>query len=424
MRLSLSNQDSVGIIAGGGQVPAEIANAIVSRGECVYVLAINENISRDLLAYPCNFISLGQISRMLRLLRQNRCKRIIIAGYLKRPDLSKVRVDLGFFFHFCSILSFLRGGDDYVLSRVVRFFERKGFVVVGIPALAPELIIKEGLLTGQDLAGNEIEDVCFGYELLQKLGQFDIGQAIVVRNRKIIAIEGVDGTDAMLCRLARSIEEGSVNTGILVKATKPGQELRIDLPTIGTATVAACNKSGIKTIALEAQNTIIAEREKTISLANTVGVSILGFPAIQDRLNEIDNTIIQAKELTCLTSCVANAQHLADACKVLMAMRIISTHTLKPSMIIARHHILSINLEEPLELFIVRARTQLQWGDAIKKKKLKLLAISSHAEITTTLLHVLAANNFAGIVINYGTYVSTEFLKIANHLRLFILVHA
>ncbi|HFB2048773.1 MAG: UDP-2,3-diacylglucosamine diphosphatase LpxI [Hyphomicrobiaceae bacterium] len=422
MSISSPNLNSLGIIAGGGHVPAEIASAVTQRGGSVYIISINEKPSRDLFAYPNSVISIGQIGRMLRLLRQNKCRSVVIAGHITRPNILKLRMDLGFFRYFRTIVSLFRGGDDCILRKIVSFFERQGFIVVGIPAVAPELVVKRGLLVGKDLASNDMQDVACGYELIQKLGSFDIGQAVVVRNKRLLAIEGVDGTDAMLGRIIMSSNTFLAASGALVKATKPGQELRIDLPTIGVTTVKACKKSGLRTIALEAEHTVIAEREQTINLANSFGISILGVQLAQNTLNSRDNIKIEASKLACLTLKTADSRHLLDACNGLMAGRIISAYATSPSIVVVRQHILAVNVGETLENFIYRATRLRQWGNTGELKRQGLLVLSSYADVTQRLPKILSDNNFAGIAIDCRRPLPTEFLKEANRLELFVLV--
>ncbi len=424
MTASPSNTKPIGILAGGGQVPVEIADAISRRGDKVYLLAIDANASSLISAYPHDRISIGQIGQMLGLFRHHRCRCLVIAGHLSRPDLSRLRLDLGFFIHLRTILSLLRGGDDGVLRRVIGFFERQDFVVVGIADVAPELLASEGRLTGDEVAGSSMRDVSRGYELIRQLGSFDIGQAVVVRDGKVIAIEGVDGTDAMLGRLAEAGGESeAVADGTLIKATKPGQELRIDLPTIGIATVAACKKAGIATIAVEAGRSVIAEREATIELANQNSVSILGFPVIEDIADLPKKAAANHKSFACLTRHAATHKQLLDAVKGRMAVATVSVHTTQAAVIVARQHILAVNAGEPLEAFIVRATKLRQWGDRRKRKSQGVLVLSSLAEMgDQKSLEALVEARFAGIAINKPESIPPEFLIHADRLGLFVLV--
>jgi len=431
---------AVGILAGGGEVPVEIADALRRHGKSVYIVAIDAKASPRIGAHAHERISIGQVGRMLALFRHNRCSRLVIAGHLSRPDIFRLRIDFGFFLHLPTILSLLHGGDDYVLRLVIAFFERQGFVVAGIPDLAPELIADEGVLTCTDATECDTREAAYGYELIRKLGPFDIGQAVVVRDGRIIAIEGVDGTDAMLARLAEDHKDETTAAGTLIKATKPGQELRVDLPTIGTATVAACKKAGLKTIAVEAGRSVIAERDETVDRANRAGIGILGFLAAEDAEDELQTATMapHGATLVCLTRHRATQKHLADAFKGLMAVRTIAAYATCPGVVVARQHILAVNVSEPLNAFVVRAIALRQWGNTRKRKRQGLLVVASLSEVQQIhsqaqmpsrslagfpdLAQGLAEASFAGLAVEDGASVPPEFLAQADRLGLLVLV--
>ena len=169
---------------------------------------------------------------------------------MRRPDLSKVRPDLGLLLNVPAILGIIAaGGDDGVLTRVVWFFERQGFTVVSPAAVAPELLVGEGPLGAVRASASDTADVARGFEVVRALGAYDVGQAVVVADGRIEAVEDAGGTDAMLARVAAlrraSGRLGAKPSGVLVKRPKPRQELRVDLPAIGPDTAKRAIEAGL-----------------------------------------------------------------------------------------------------------------------------------------------------------------------------------
>ena len=167
---------------------------------------------------------------------------MMIAGTVSRPDLKRLKPDFGVVRYLPDILSMLKGGDDAVLTRLVRFFEKQGLTVKGVGDVAPELLAEAGIAhgvaeyasVGTDHANDA--DVTLGFAVLDAVADLDIGQAIAVENGAILAIEGAEGTDRMLARIA-TLPGRDVAGGVVVKGPKRGQDLRVDMPTVGAETV-------------------------------------------------------------------------------------------------------------------------------------------------------------------------------------------
>ena len=191
----------IGILAGGGRLPLTIAESVVARGESVHIVAIEGEADPEIARFPHTWVNWGQIGRMVATLRA-KADRLVIAGGVKRPDLRRIRPDVGFFMSLPQILSLLAGGDDSVLTRVVRFFEAKGLSVCGVHDVAPDLLAGAGRLGGVALRREDEADAGLGFAVRQALGVIDAGQAVVVARGKVLAIEGAEGTDAMLQRVA------------------------------------------------------------------------------------------------------------------------------------------------------------------------------------------------------------------------------
>jgi DUF1009 family protein len=188
---------------------------------------------------------------------------------MQRPNLVGLRIDWGFVRNLPTVFALTRGGDDSVLRRVVRFFESHGFKVIGPSDVAPDLLAPVGLMSVR--APSPANDAALrrAAALIADLGRFDIGQGVVADADGIIAVEGVRGTDAMLRDLGPGgIADGRGRGGVLVKLAKPGQEMRIDLPTIGPETVRGAAAAGLAGIAVGAGAAIVLERRDVAEAAD------------------------------------------------------------------------------------------------------------------------------------------------------------
>jgi hypothetical protein len=274
----------VGLIAAGGAMPFAVADSLVARGITPVLLALKGACDAARVErYRHHWISIGQVGRATRLLRDEGCRDVIFIGSLVRPSLSEVRPDLGALRAIPRIWASFRGGDDHLLSGIGRIFEAQGFRMVGIKDVAPDLLMPEGAVTGNGPDEGASCDIDKGREVLRALGPFDIGQAAVVIDGHVVAIEDIEGTDALLARIARLRSEGRIRSprgrGVLVKAPKAGQDLRYDLPTIGSRTVEGAAGADLAGIAVAAGNTIVADPQGMIAAADKAGLFITGIAA-------------------------------------------------------------------------------------------------------------------------------------------------
>lgn len=274
----------VGLIAAGGVMPFAVADAMVARGLTPVLFALKGVCDPTPLSrFRHHWIALGQIGRVVKLLHAEGCHDLLFIGSLIRPSLSEIRIDLGTLRELPRILGSFRGGDDHLLSGIGRIFERHGFRMLGIKDVAPELLIPEGCLTRAAPDQAAAADIAQGRAVLQALGAFDIGQAVVVIDRHVVAVEDIEGTDGLLARVARLRAQGRIRAGlkrgVLVKAPKSGQDLRFDLPTIGPATVEGAAAAGLAGIAVAAKNTLLAEPEQMLAAADRAGLFVTGVVA-------------------------------------------------------------------------------------------------------------------------------------------------
>jgi len=270
----------LGIIAGRGPLPCVLAESAAARGLPLHIVAIRGEAREEIERFPHTWIKWGEIGKMFAALDKNGCGDLVIIGGVNRPDLSNVRFDLGAIRTLPFLLSLGKGGDDHVLSRIVRFFEDKGYRVHGAGDVAPELLAGEGKLGDQAPSAEDKADIDMAFDVVRALGRFDVGQAAVVVKGHVLAVEAAEGTDAMLARCAELREAGRAGrggrAGVLVKAPKPGQEERVDLPTIGPDTVSKAAAAGLAGIAVAARQVLMAEPAATIEAADQQGLFLLG----------------------------------------------------------------------------------------------------------------------------------------------------
>jgi hypothetical protein len=230
-----------------------------------------------------HWISVGQLGRATRLFRAEGCRDLIFIGALMRPALSEIRLDWGTLRVLGRVWAAFRGGDDHLLSGIGRILEQDGFRMVGIKDVAPDLLVPEGGLTRATPDANAAADIAKGQEVLRALSPFDIGQAVIVIDGHVVAVEDIEGTDGLLARVARLRKEGRIRAkagrGVLVKAPKSGQDLRFDLPTIGPRTIEGAAAAQLAGIAVVAGNTIVVEPQAMIEAADAAGLFVTGLPA-------------------------------------------------------------------------------------------------------------------------------------------------
>jgi UDP-2,3-diacylglucosamine hydrolase len=274
----------VGVIAGGGAMPFAVAESLAARGIATVLFPLRGACDPVRVEkFRHRWISVGQLGRATRLFREEGCRDLIFIGTLMRPSLSEIRFDIKTLRLLGNVIRAFRGGDDHLLSGIGRLLEQDGFRMVGIKDVAPDLLMPEGCITRAWPSGNATTDIERGRAVLAALGPFDIGQAVVVIDGHVVAVEDIEGTDGLLQRVARLRSEGRIRAasgrGVLVKAPKSGQDLRFDLPTIGPRTVEGVAAAGLSGIAVIAGNTIAAEPQAMIELADAKYLFVIGLPA-------------------------------------------------------------------------------------------------------------------------------------------------
>ena len=271
----------IAIICGGGSFPGAVAQAIERRGRVPVMFGLKGWADPKIVeCHAHHWIAIGQIGRFIRLAQREHCRDVLMIGTLARPPLRQIRLDWRTIRMMPRIVAAFRGGDDRLLSGVARFAESAGLRVIGLHEVAPEVFVTEGPLGRCKPSERDQADIARGLKLIAALGPFDVGQAAVVANNHVLAVEAAEGTDNMLKRIADLRGQGRVaaapGTGVLVKAPKPGQDRRFDLPSIGPRTVANAARAGLAGIAVAAGHTIIAEAAEVIAAADGAGIFVVG----------------------------------------------------------------------------------------------------------------------------------------------------
>ncbi|MEP5367086.1 UDP-2,3-diacylglucosamine diphosphatase LpxI, partial [Parvibaculum sp.] len=276
-----ANFRKLGIAAGSGPLPVAIAKAATDEGREVFIVGIEGAASADIEAFPHAWVRIGALGEFLRLLKREGCEDIVLIGGIKRPDLSKLGLDMTAMKILPRLAGWMKEGDDGLLRGLSQFLEKDhGFRLVGAHEIAASLLAPEGILTSVSPSPQDENDIDIAARAALAIGALDIGQGAIACRGIVLALEAVEGTDAMLARVAglpNNIRGSETKRqGVLVKLSKPGQERRVDMPTIGVETVERAAVAGLAGIAVEAGGTLIADIESVARAANAKGLFVTG----------------------------------------------------------------------------------------------------------------------------------------------------
>lgn len=270
----------LGLIAGGGNLPVEIAEHCDRSGRPLFVIRLKGFAGPNLAPFAGAEVGIAELGKCFRALRRAGCEAVCLAGNVSRPDFAALIPDLGGLAALPAVIAAARKGDDALLRAVLGEFEREGFAVEGAHEVMGDLALPMGPLGRHAPTEEHLGDVLRAMQVARAMGDLDIGQAVAVCRGLVLAVEAAEGTDAMLTRVAALPQavrgRPGATAGVLAKARKPIQETRVDLPTIGPATVAAVVRAGLAGIVGEAGGLLVLEREAVIRLADELGVFILG----------------------------------------------------------------------------------------------------------------------------------------------------
>lgn len=265
----------LGIIAGGGSLPAHIIETCQQQDRPFFVLGLEDHVDTPLENMPHKMVRLGAVGDALRTLKKEQVQEVIMAGRVGRPTLSSLRPDMTATMLLAKLGSNIFSGDDALLSAIVKIMEGEGFTVVGMGDVCAHLLAGSGALGKHKPDKQQQEDITRGMNAVHTLGALDIGQAVIVENGYVLGVEAAEGTDALIARCA-ALAQHTKGQGVLVKAKKPNQDERADLPTIGTDTVEQAYLAGLAGIAVQAGGSIILGKEEVIRLADRYKMFIVG----------------------------------------------------------------------------------------------------------------------------------------------------
>jgi len=210
-------------------------------------------------------VSIGQFGKIIKILKDNRCKKVLFAGKVEKPNFSKLRLDIKGIYYIPRIIKSSKLGDAAILREIIKILKKEGIRTLSSLTFNPELTLKKGNYSKIKPNREDKADINKAITTLNRLGKYTFSQGVVVRNKKVVAIEGKGGTQKMLKRCK---SKKFKNQGVLVKLPKRKQDLRIDLPTVGLKTLNQCKSSRLKGIVLKNKQNIFLERKKCISFAN------------------------------------------------------------------------------------------------------------------------------------------------------------
>ena len=267
------------LIAGGGDYPVQLARILASRGERPFIAAI-DGVAEAFEGADVRRYRLGQLGSLLEELRRRDIADIVMLGGLPRPSFGALRPEASTLKYLPYFAKAFRGGDDHLLSGVVRFFEQQGFRVHGPAEIAPELTAPQGPLGRRQANAEQRALLEHGFSLLNALSPFDVGQAAVLADHRVVAIEAAEGTDAMIRRVTDLVGRGRLRIGkgdgVLVKTPKVGQDLRLDMPAIGPDTLRNIAEAGLSGIGVKAGQVLVGDRAGLGQLADQLGLFIEG----------------------------------------------------------------------------------------------------------------------------------------------------
>ena len=270
-----TNSKKLGIIAGGGILPQTIINHCQKNNRDFFVLAIENNADKEIFTpdIPHKWIRIGQAGTGFKVMKEQKVDEVVMIGTIHRPTLSDLVPDLRTAAFFAKI-GLKSIGDDGILRALVKEIESENMRVVGIHEVLPDLLVKSGVLTKRKPDKQALADIERGAEVAYELGRLDVGQSVIVQQGLVLGVEGIEGTDKLIERCGTYQRKGV--GGVLVKLRKPQQDMRIDLPTIGTKTIENLHNAGMRGLAIHAGNALIVNEAEVVSLADKYDMFICG----------------------------------------------------------------------------------------------------------------------------------------------------
>ena len=253
----------IGLIFGETYFPIQILKKVKNKHLKYLIIDLTKGrFKKDKHSYN---VSIGQFGKIIKILKDNKCKKVLFAGKVKKPNFSKLRLDFKGLYYIPRIIKSSKLGDAAILKEIIKILKQERISTVSSLTFNPELTLKKGDYSRVKPNKEDKIDIKKAITTLSRLGKYNFSQGVVVRNRKVVAIEGRGGTHKMLKRCK---SKKFRNKGVLVKFPKKKQDLRMDLPAIGLKTLTQCKSAGLKGIVLKSKQNIFLEQKKCISFAN------------------------------------------------------------------------------------------------------------------------------------------------------------
>jgi len=263
----------IGVIAGKGFLPLVATTELKKRGYKVITVALQGFADDELIKYSDVFelINIGKAGQIIEFLKKNDVKNVILTGKVPKKiifEREKIKPDMR---ALKMLFSAKLRGDNEILKLIEKEFSKEGIKIVALSEFCPELLTPQGVLTKRKPAKEEWKDIEYGFKIAKKIGELDIGQTVVVKERSVIAVEAIEGTDETILRAGKFVKNS-----VVVKVSKPQQDLKLDPPAAGMDTIITMEKAGAKVLALEAGKTFLIERAKVIEKADEFNITVVG----------------------------------------------------------------------------------------------------------------------------------------------------
>ena len=286
-RIRLQPGDKVAVVAGSGRLPVDLAESLAAHGHSPFVVMMQGEAAPSLAAFEHEDLSLENFAGLTSMLKRHSVTHAVFAGGIgQRPKLSAVKPSLALLALLPRALAALSKGDDGLLRALAGVVESHGVRIVGAHEIVPDLLATAGPMTHTAPLKGDWRDIDAALAAARAIGALDIGQAAVAIGGRAVALEGVEGTDGLLERVKGLRGHGRIagkKRGVLVKCAKPGQELRIDLPAIGPATIIAAHAAGLAGVGVEADHSLVLDFAGVVEAADRLGLFVIGLPSGKSR---------------------------------------------------------------------------------------------------------------------------------------------
>jgi UDP-2,3-diacylglucosamine hydrolase len=277
----LAQARRVALVAGSGALPVEVAARLAGAGHAPFVFVVEgEAAEADFAGYAATTMRVEQFGRFMPTLRRVGASHLVMAGGIaRRPSLRRIEWRPGLIRLLPRMVAALARGDDGLLRAILDHVEQSGIKVLGVHEIVPDLLAPEGVMTERRPKRRDEADIMAAFSAAAAIGRLDVGQAAIAVGGRAVALEGIEGTDGLLERMAVMRGHGRLagrKGGVLAKCAKPDQELRADLPAIGPGTVEGAHAAGLAGIAVEAGRTFVLDYGQVVARANELGLFVVG----------------------------------------------------------------------------------------------------------------------------------------------------